>query len=51
MRIRKTAKEDAPEAQASQGDEVRQLQERVAALTAENLALRERVAELEAQLH
>ena len=49
--IRKTAKEDAPEAQASQGDEVRQLQERVAALTAENLALRERVAELEAQLH
>ncbi|MBD8050799.1 plasmid replication/partition related protein [Limnohabitans radicicola] len=49
--IRKAAKEDAPEAQASQGDEVRQLQERVAALTAENLALRERVAELEAQLH
>ena len=48
---RKTAKEDAPEAQASQGNEVRQLQERVAALTAENQALRERVAELEAQLH
>ncbi|PUE52787.1 ParB N-terminal domain-containing protein [Limnohabitans parvus] len=48
---RKTVREDAQEPKASQGNEVSHLQERVATLTAENQALRDRVAELEAQLH
>jgi hypothetical protein len=48
---RKTAREDAQENKASQGDEMRQLQERVTTLTMENQALRDRVAQLEAQLH
>ncbi|PIT82376.1 plasmid replication/partition related protein [Limnohabitans sp. 15K] len=48
---RKTAREDAQETKASQGDEMRQLQERVTTLTLENQALRERVAQLEAQRH
>jgi hypothetical protein len=48
---RKTASEEAQASKASQSDEVRQLKERVATLTAENQALRDRVAQLEAQLH
>ena len=47
----KPPKEAAAEPEAGQTDELRQLQEQVATLTAENRTLRERVAELEAQLH
>ena len=48
---RKSAKPDAKEPVASDTDALLHLQERVATLTAENQALRERVAELEAQLY
>ena len=48
---RKPPKEAAAEPEDGQTDDLRQLQERVATLTAENRALRDRVAELEAQLH
>jgi hypothetical protein len=48
---RKSAKADAKEPVASDTNALLHLQERVATLTAENQVLRERVAELEAQLH
>ncbi len=48
---RKQAKEGAAKSSAPDSDTMRHLQERVATLTTENQTLRERVAELEAQLH
>jgi len=47
---RKSTREDAAEPIASDTNALQHLQERVAALTVENQTLRERVAELEAQL-